>query len=76
MTMFFPSIHPSLFNSSRNGSKRTELPEAVLLSRKPMRKIFPGCCAWADEAVVSKTVISSQIRDFDLILVAPAFAET
>ena len=27
--------------------QRTALPEAVLLSRKPMRKIFPACCAEA-----------------------------
>ena len=45
MVKFFPSIHPSLLNSSRNASMRTALPEAVLLSRKPMRKTFPVCCA-------------------------------
>ena len=42
---FFPSIHPSLLNSCRNASTRTAIPEAVLGSRKPMRKIFPVCCA-------------------------------
>ena len=45
MVIFFPSIHPSLLSSCRNASTRTALPEAVLVSRKPMRKIFPGCCA-------------------------------
>ena len=45
MVIFFPSIHPSLLSSCRNASKRTALPEAVLASRKPMRKIFPVCCA-------------------------------
>src|SRR5262245_35360398 len=43
--MFFPSIQPSLLSSCRNASTRTALPEAVLLSRKPMRKTFPACCA-------------------------------
>ena len=47
MVKFFPSIHPSLLISCRNVSKRTALPEAVLSSRKPMRKIFPVCCASA-----------------------------
>ena len=47
MVMFFPSIHPSLLSSCRSASKRTALAEAVLLSRKPMRKIFPVCCARA-----------------------------
>ena len=42
MVIFFPSIHPSLLSSCRNASTRTALPEAVLLSRKPMRKIFPA----------------------------------
>src|SRR6266576_4907635 len=45
MVIFFSSIQPSLLNSCRNVSKLTALPEAVLLSRKPMRNIFPGCCA-------------------------------
>ena len=45
MAIFFPSIHPSLLSSCRNASTRPAIPEAVLLSRKPMRKIFPVCCA-------------------------------
>src|SRR5262245_39908119 len=45
--ILFPSIHPSLLSSCRNASKRTALPEAVPSSRKPMRKIFPVCCASA-----------------------------
>ena len=49
MVMFFSSIHPSVRSSWRNASKRTALPEAVLLSRNPMRKTFPVCCAHADE---------------------------
>jgi hypothetical protein len=54
MVKFFPSIHPSLLSSCRNASKSSALPEAVLRSRKPMRKIFPACCAWAREVVVRK----------------------
>ena len=54
MAIFFPSIHPSLLSSCRNASKRTALPEAVLESRKPMRKIFPVCCASAKGVVISK----------------------
>ena len=38
--IFFPWIHPSLRISCQNASKRTAMPEAVLESRKPMRKIF------------------------------------
>src|SRR5262249_24554784 len=49
MVKFFPSIHPSLLSSSRKAFTRTALPEAVLGSRKPMRKTFPGCCAWAEK---------------------------
>src|SRR4029453_4277449 len=49
MVRFFPSIQPSLFSSCRNASARTALPEAVLVSRKPMRRTFPVCCASADE---------------------------
>src|SRR5262247_2776828 len=60
MVMFFPSIHPSLLNSCRNVSKKSALPEAVLLSRKPMRKIFPACCASASETFARKRVASSQ----------------
>src|SRR5262245_7942029 len=48
MAILFPSIHPSLVSSCRNASTRTALPEAVLLSRKPMRGTFPACCARAD----------------------------
>jgi len=32
-------------SSCRNASTRLALPAAVLASRKPMRKIFPVCCA-------------------------------
>src|SRR5262245_53836920 len=60
MVMFFPSIHPSLLISCRNASKRTAIPEAVLLSRKPMRGIFPACCASASESFVRKRIASSQ----------------
>ena len=60
MAIFFPSIHPSLLISCRNASTRTALPEAVLLSRKPMRKIFPVCCASASETFARKRVASSQ----------------
>ena len=61
MAIFFPSIHPSLLSSCRNASKRTALPEAVLVSRKPMRKIFPVCCAWplAPQSVNTRTMAKS-----------------
>src|SRR5215467_6772195 len=45
MVRFFPSVQPSLLISCWNAFTRTALPEAVPLSRKPMRKIFPACCA-------------------------------
>src|SRR5262245_12340970 len=45
MLIFFPSTQPSFLSSCRNTSTRTALPEALLGSRKPMRKIFPVCCA-------------------------------
>ena len=45
MAKFFPSVHCSLLSSWRNASMSTAIPEAVLESRKPMRKIFPVCCA-------------------------------
>src|SRR4029453_8407555 len=57
---FFPSLQPSLLSSCRNTSRRTALPEAVLESRKPMRKIFPVCCASASETFARKRVASSQ----------------
>src|SRR5262249_2654091 len=60
MVIFFPSIHPSLLNSCRNASKRTAIPEAVLLSRKPMRGTFPVCCASASERFAKKRIASSQ----------------
>src|SRR5262245_6796287 len=56
MVMFFPSIQPSLVSSCRNASTRTALPEALLGSRKPMRKIFPGCCASAEPQSVKSIV--------------------
>src|SRR5574341_645396 len=54
MVRFFPSIHPSLLSSRRNASKRTALPEAVLPSRKPMRKNLPVGCAVDTAATVHK----------------------
>jgi hypothetical protein len=41
--------------------------------RIPITGIFAGCCAWAGETVVSKTVVSNQIRILPLIVLAPAF---
>src|SRR5262245_32587744 len=60
MVIVFSSIQPSLLSSCRNASKKTAIPEAVLGSRKPMRKIFPGCCASASETFAKKRVASSQ----------------
>ena len=60
MVMFFPSIHPSLLSSCRNTSARTALPEAVLVSRNPMRRIFTACWALADEQ--SEKSIAHRVR--------------
>ena len=76
MVIFFPSIHPSLLSSCRNASKRTALPEALLASRKPMRKIFPGCCASATGAEIRMAVASSQIDNgFHHGFVSDVFAD-
>src|SRR5439155_9973320 len=62
---FFPSIQPSLRISCRNASKRGALPEALLLSRKPMRKTFAGCCASARAPhTVSATTIAKSPAHF------------
>ena len=58
IAIFFRSIHPSLVSSCRNASERTAIPEAVLLSRKPMRRIFPVCCASADEQSAKSIALS------------------
>src|SRR5262249_19723607 len=60
MVIFFPSIHPSLLSSCRKASMRTALPEAVLESRKPMRKIFPVCCALAKEPEARRRSVTNQ----------------
>jgi hypothetical protein len=49
MPMFFPSIQPSLAISCQNAANRPVIPEALLASRKPMRKTFPVCCAWTEQ---------------------------
>jgi hypothetical protein len=41
-----------------------------------MRGTFPGCCAWAGAAVISKTIISKQKRDREIIFFAPVFLLT
>ena len=72
MAIFFPSIHPSLLSSCRNASQKTALPEAVLGSRIPMRKIFPVCCASVITAKVSSaaaTKIENQPTFFNSHLV-------
>jgi len=33
----------------------------------PIRGIFVGCCAWANGAVISKTVVNNQTKIFPLI---------
>src|SRR5262249_26720380 len=60
MAIFFPSPQPSLASSCRNGSRRTAIPEAVLLSRKPMRKIFPVC--WADAGTQSAKSMAQRVK--------------
>src|SRR5262249_6748576 len=59
-TILFPSIQPSLLSSCRNASTRTDMPEAVPLSRKPMRKIFPACCAPADMQGAKSMALSAR----------------
>src|SRR5262245_50208937 len=60
---FLPSIHPSLRISCQKASKRTALLRASLGSRRPIRKIFPVCCASTEPhsaksmAISAKTVI-------------------
>ena len=66
MVIFFPSIHPSLLSSCRNASTSTAIPEAVLVSRKPMRRIFPVCCASAEPQ--SAKSIAQQRKDRDSFL--------
>src|SRR5262249_33929733 len=60
MAIFFPSIHPNLLISCRNGSTRVAIPEPVLSSRKPMRKIFPGCCASANVPAAKRKTVTNQ----------------
>ena len=76
MVIFFPSIQPSLLSSCRNASKRTALPEAVLESRKPMRKIFPGCCALAAGAEIRMAVASNRKRMDFIMDLSPMFLLT
>src|SRR5689334_7397782 len=47
MEMFLPPVQPSLLSSCRNAATRTWLPEALVLSKYPMRKILLACCASA-----------------------------
>ena len=56
--IFFPSVHPSLRSSCRNASTRTAIPDGVLESRKPIRKIFAVCCAVADEQSAKNTPLN------------------
>src|SRR5206468_2285335 len=67
MVIFFPSIQPSLRISCQNASERTVLPEAVLLARKPMRGIFPVCCASADAQ--SARSIAQSVRRMTVFLI-------
>ena len=76
MVIFFPSIQPSLLSSCRNASKRTALPEAVLASRKPMRKIFPACCALAMGPEITMAVASSQMTMDFIMELSPMFLLT
>src|SRR5262245_51817452 len=58
--MFFPSIQPSLLISRRNASTTTALPEAVLLSRKPIRGTLPACCASEDAQNAENNAVSAK----------------
>src|SRR5215510_12754387 len=72
MVIFFPSIQPSLLSSCRNASKRTALPEEVLLSRKPMRGTFPVCCASTVEHGARSGEHRARKKIFLVIGVGPA----
>src|SRR4030095_5756453 len=75
MTMFFPSTYPSSRRPCRNASMRGAIAEGEEVMRNPIRGTFSGCCASLVGAVVSKTVISNQIRILPLIcLLLPLFA--
>jgi hypothetical protein len=50
---------------------RAEIVEREVTLRNPIRGIFVGCCASAEKAVVSNTVVSSQTKKFRLISFAP-----
>jgi hypothetical protein len=52
----------------RSGEVEGEGPD-----RYPIRGIFVGCWASMAWAVINKTVISNQKRDFDFIVFAPVF---
>jgi hypothetical protein len=52
--------------------RRPVVPEAVLLSRKPIRKIFTACCASARDAVVRKKIASRRMAIL-LFIFSPQF---
>src|SRR5262245_45668893 len=68
MVIFFPSIHPNLRNSCWKASQRIALPEAVLESRIPMRKIFPLCCASVDAQSAKSIAQRAKLRSFRLFI--------
>ena len=78
MTIFFPSIHPSLLSSCRNASTRTALPEAVLAIQETYpRKIFPDCCASATApATTSMKAITESPNHFGFWIADFRLSET
>ena len=64
MVIFFPSIQPSLRTSCQNASRRSALPEAVVLSRTPMRGTFPACCAPTEPQSAKSMAQSVRIEIF------------
>src|SRR5262249_9879836 len=54
MTIFWPSTHPSSRRLCRNASSRGGLSEGDVRLRRPIRGIFPACCASAASGAVSR----------------------
>src|SRR5262245_28323452 len=62
--IFFSSIHHSLHISYRNAYKKAVIQEAVVLSRTPMRWIFPSCCAGAETLSAKRKAPSAKPMTF------------
>src|SRR4029453_5314870 len=73
MTMFFSSMYPSSRRPWRKASMRGAITDGEVAIRYPIRGTFFGCCASADEELVSRRLVSNQKKQFLLIVFLPAF---